>query len=154
MEKVGESNRKARKISRVINQAPTHGPKHDEIWAQRVLNILSESMLVEVYGANVPRWNLEAEPFIAQWILQMEKHTHKLGVVKSIRGFSQIWIHEKERKVKLFCNLAIFYMAILKKIILKIWWLWAIFPNNFIVSWIVSPSGRMKFCPFSRIIFT
>lgn len=48
MEKVKESSQRAKKIDRVINQAPAHGPKHDEIQAQWVLDISSKSMLVRV----------------------------------------------------------------------------------------------------------
>jgi hypothetical protein len=33
-------------------------------------------------GANIPRWNLEVEPFITQWVTQMEEYMHGLGVVK------------------------------------------------------------------------
>jgi hypothetical protein len=33
-------------------------------------------------GANVPKWNLEVEPFVIQWVVQMEEDTHGLGVVK------------------------------------------------------------------------
>jgi hypothetical protein len=29
-----------------------------------------------------PRWNLEVEPFVARWVVQMEEDTHKLGVVE------------------------------------------------------------------------
>jgi hypothetical protein len=29
-------------------------------------------------GANAPRWSPEIEPFIAQWIIQMEENMHEL----------------------------------------------------------------------------
>jgi len=31
---------------------------------------------------DAPKWNLEIEPFVAQWIIQMEEDMHKLRVVK------------------------------------------------------------------------
>ncbi len=33
-------------------------------------------------GANASRWNLEDEPFVVRWVIQMEENTHRLGVVK------------------------------------------------------------------------
>jgi hypothetical protein len=33
-------------------------------------------------GVNVPRWNLEIEPFVAQRIVQTKEDMRKLGVVK------------------------------------------------------------------------
>jgi hypothetical protein len=33
-------------------------------------------------NANTPRWNLEVEPYVVQWIIQKEKSTCVLGLVK------------------------------------------------------------------------
>jgi hypothetical protein len=33
-------------------------------------------------GVDAPKWNLEVEPFIAQWIIQTEDHIHELGMVE------------------------------------------------------------------------
>jgi len=34
-------------------------------------------------GVNVPKWNLEDEPFVVQWIIQKEGNTPVLRVVKN-----------------------------------------------------------------------
>jgi len=31
-------------------------------------------------GVDALKWNLEVEPFVAQWVIQMEENMHKLGV--------------------------------------------------------------------------
>ncbi len=83
MEKIGKNNWKARKTSRTINQVPTLGLKHDKIWAWWALNISLENMLFKGYdGVDTFRWNLEVEPFVARWIVQMEKDMHGLGALK------------------------------------------------------------------------
>jgi hypothetical protein len=33
-------------------------------------------------GVNALKWNLEVEPFVAQWVVQMEENTHGLRVVE------------------------------------------------------------------------
>jgi hypothetical protein len=33
-------------------------------------------------SANISRWNFEVEPFVVWWVIQMEKDTYGLGVVK------------------------------------------------------------------------
>jgi len=37
-------------------------------------------------GANILRWNFEVEPFVVQWVVQMEEDTHKLGVIEDVVG--------------------------------------------------------------------
>jgi hypothetical protein len=48
VEKTEKTNQKFRKISRIINQAPTPGPKHDIIQAQWALDIPLKNMLERV----------------------------------------------------------------------------------------------------------
>jgi hypothetical protein len=59
---------------------PTPGLEHDKIQAQKASNVLLKSMLKRVWWCK--RSNLEVEPFVAQWIFQMEENTWGLGVVK------------------------------------------------------------------------
>jgi hypothetical protein len=33
-------------------------------------------------GVDAPKWNLQIEPFIVWWIVQMEENMHMLGVVE------------------------------------------------------------------------
>jgi hypothetical protein len=66
MEKDGEDKWKARKAGWIVNQTPTLGPKHDKIWAQCILDIMSKNMLKGYDGANAPRWNFEIKPFAIQ----------------------------------------------------------------------------------------
>jgi hypothetical protein len=48
VEKIGEYNRKARKISQVVSQAPTLSPEHDKIRTRWALDVLLEKMLEKV----------------------------------------------------------------------------------------------------------
>ncbi len=61
VEKIREVNRKFGKISWIVSQTPTLGPKHDIIQAWWVLDIPSKSMLKKYDGVNALRWNLEVE---------------------------------------------------------------------------------------------
>jgi hypothetical protein len=61
---------------------PPFGPKHDKIWAWWASDIPLENMLKRVWCVDVLRWNLEIEPFVVQWIVQMEEDTYGLGVVE------------------------------------------------------------------------
>jgi hypothetical protein len=45
VQKIGEDNRKVGKISWIVNQAPTLGPKHDKIWAWWASDVSSKNML-------------------------------------------------------------------------------------------------------------
>jgi hypothetical protein len=43
-------------------------------------------------GANTPRCNLEVEPFVAQWIIQMKENMHKLRAIRdhmSLQGVAK-----------------------------------------------------------------
>ncbi len=81
MQKIGENNQKFRKISRVVSQTFTLGSKHDKIQTWWASNVSLKTMLEKGYdGADVPKWNLEVEPFVTRWIIQIEeKNTHGLG---------------------------------------------------------------------------
>jgi hypothetical protein len=34
-------------------------------------------------GANVSKWKFEIEPFVAQWVVQMEKDMHEMGAIEN-----------------------------------------------------------------------
>jgi len=38
-------------------------------------------------GVHAPKWNLEVEPFVAQWIIQVEEDTHGLGAIENHMPF-------------------------------------------------------------------
>jgi len=48
MEKIGEDNRKVKRISQIVNQMPTLESKHYKIQARWALDIPSKSMLEKV----------------------------------------------------------------------------------------------------------
>ncbi len=82
VQKIGEDNPKVRKINQTLSQMPTPRPKHDKIQAQQASKTHQKACWKGYDGVNVPRWNLKVEPFDAWWVVQMEKYTHMLGVVK------------------------------------------------------------------------
>jgi hypothetical protein len=67
IEKSGDVSRKLEKIGQNVSQTFVPKPKFDRMWTWWVLNILLKTILV--YGVNILNWNLEVEPFVAQWIV-------------------------------------------------------------------------------------
>jgi hypothetical protein len=66
------------KIDRSISQTSALRPKHDKIRTQWALDISSK-----YDGVNISRWNVEVEPFVAQWIVQMKEDMCELRVVEN-----------------------------------------------------------------------
>jgi len=83
MQKIEEDNWKVGKISRAISQTPAPRLKHDKIWHDGPQMFRRRVGWKGYDGANVPRWNLEDEPFVVWWVVQMEEDTNRLGVVEN-----------------------------------------------------------------------
>jgi hypothetical protein len=77
-----ENNRKVKKVSRIISQMPTLKPKHEKIQTRKVSNILLKSMLEKVYGASIPRWNLEVKPLIPDELFKGKTTRTMLGAIE------------------------------------------------------------------------
>ncbi len=82
VQKIREDNRKARKAYWAISQVFILGLEHDKIWARWASNVSSKSMLKRVRWCKPSKMEFWSEPFVAQWIVQMEKNTHGLKVVE------------------------------------------------------------------------
>jgi hypothetical protein len=78
VEKIGGNFWKLEKIDRSISQTSALRPKHDKIRTQWALDISSK-----YDGVNISRWNVEVEPFVAQWIVQMKEDMCELRVVEN-----------------------------------------------------------------------
>jgi hypothetical protein len=64
--KIEEDNRKVGKIGWVVNKVLTLGPEHDKPYMS-----YQRTCWKRYDGVNVPKWNLEVEPFTTRWVVQM-----------------------------------------------------------------------------------
>jgi hypothetical protein len=91
VEKIKENNRKARKIGWVVSQAPALKLEYDKMWTRWALDISLENMLKKYDGVDTLKWNLEVEPFVVRWVVQMKKDTRAKGGRRSHVAMRCYW---------------------------------------------------------------